>query len=74
MTQSIGKERKRLKVKMAETLNGQIKPLSSERQEILLDDLVTALENRLEVLSHAQLNLHCFANVGVKVPNATIKA
>ena len=74
MKQLTSKNRKLLKNKMAEAFSDNIKPLSSERQEILLDDLVTALENRLEVLSHAQLNLHCFANVGVKVPNATIKA
>jgi hypothetical protein len=74
MNQSLSKDRKSLKMKMAEALNGNIKTLSSEMQEILLDDLVTALESRVEVLSNSQLNLRCFANVGVKVSNAQIKA
>jgi hypothetical protein len=74
MNQSLSKDRKSLKMKMAEALNGNIKTLSSEMQEILLDDLVTALESRFEVLSNSQLNLRCFANVGVKVSNAQIKA
>jgi len=56
---------------MAETLNYNIKTLSVEMQDILVDDLVTAFESRFEVLNQAQLNLHCFVEVGLKVPNAT---
>ena len=41
-------------------------------QDILLDDLVTAFESRFEVLNRAQLNLYCFVNIGVKVPNETL--
>ena len=59
---------------MTEALNGNIKTLSTEMQEILVDDLITAFENRYEVLNGAQLNLNCCANIGVKIPNATIKA
>jgi hypothetical protein len=74
MKQITNKNRKQLKNKMAEALSGNIKKLSVEMQEILVDDLITAFENRYEVLSEAQLNLRCFANIGVKVPNETIKA
>jgi hypothetical protein len=74
MKQITSKTRKQLKRKMNEALNGNIQTLSTEMQEILVDDLVTAFENRYEVLCGAQLNLRCFGNIGVKVPNATIKA
>ena len=59
---------------MTEALNGNIKTLSAEMQEILVDDLITAFENRFEVLSGAQLNLNCCANIGVKVSNETLEA
>ncbi len=74
MKQIKSKNRKQLKNKMTEALNGNIKALSSEMQEILIDDLITAFENRYEVLSGAQLNLNCCANIGEKVPNATLEA
>jgi hypothetical protein len=74
MKQIKSKNRKQLKDKMTEALNGNIKTLSAEMQEILVDDLVTAFENRFEVLSGAELNLNCCANIGVKVPNATLEA
>jgi hypothetical protein len=72
MKQSTGKNRKLLKNKMAEALNDNIEALSAGMQDILLDDLVTAFENRFEVLKQAQLNLYCFANIGVKVPSETL--
>jgi hypothetical protein len=74
MKQITSKNRKQLKNKMTEALSSDIKALSVEMQEILVDDLITAFENRYEVLNGAQLNLRCFSNIGVKVPNATIKA
>ena len=74
MKQIKNKKRKQLKNKMAEAFSGNIKTLSTGMQDILIDDLVTAFENRFEVLNGAQLNLHCLANIGVKVSNATIKA
>jgi hypothetical protein len=74
MKQLTGKNRKQLKNKIADALSGNIETLSTEMKEILVDDLVTAFENRYEVLSEAQLKLHCFENIGVKVQNATIKA
>jgi len=51
------KERNELKYKMATIFSEKLKALSTELQEILLDDLVTALENRLKVLSSVQSNV-----------------
>jgi hypothetical protein len=43
------KNRKELKAKMASVFHEDTKGLSDELQEALLDDMVTALENRLVV-------------------------
>jgi hypothetical protein len=48
------KSRKELEAKMAEIFNAKIAGLSTELQEILLDDMVTAFETRLNVLNVAQ--------------------
>jgi hypothetical protein len=48
------KERKELEAKMAAVFGEKIKELSAEFQRILLDDMVTAFENRLKVLNRAQ--------------------
>jgi hypothetical protein len=48
------KQRKELKTKMAEALQENIKDLSTEFQKILIDDLVTAFQNRINVLIRAQ--------------------
>lgn len=74
MTQLTNKNRKELKSKMAEALNGRIKKLSTEMQDILLDDLVTAFESRFEILNQAQVNEFCFAEMGVRIPNASVQA
>ena len=47
------KDRKELEAKMATLFSKNIKGLSTELQEILLDDMVTAFENRLNVLNIA---------------------
>ncbi len=60
--QSTYKKRKVLKAKMEKALFDNIKYLSKEAQDILLDDLVTAFESRLEVLSRVEQNLKCFAD------------
>jgi hypothetical protein len=52
--QKSSKNRNDLKLKMAEVFEKNIKMLSTELQEILLDDIVTAFENRLSVLNRAQ--------------------
>ena len=48
------KNRNELREKMAEMLNDRIKALPVEMQYILLDDLVTAFENRLSMFSRLQ--------------------
>lgn len=47
------KARKELETKMAAVFGEKIKNLSTELQRILLDDMVTAFENRLNVLNRA---------------------
>lgn len=66
------KKRKELKTKMAEALSDKITSLSSELQDILIDDLVTAFESRLSVLNMEQSNLHFFVEDRVKVFNAAL--
>jgi len=48
------KEREELQSKIAKALKENIKELSAELQKILLDDLVTAFQNRINVLIRAQ--------------------
>jgi len=48
------KQRKELEANMAKVFKENIKMLSSELQKILLDDLVTAFQNRINVLIRAQ--------------------
>ncbi len=45
------KGRHELEAKMASVFGEKIKELSTELQKILLDDMVTAFENRLNVLN-----------------------
>jgi len=52
--QNSSKNRKALRHKMASVFSEKIQTLPTELQEILLDDLVTAFENRLSVLNRAQ--------------------
>jgi hypothetical protein len=48
------KKRKELEAKMAKVFKENIKGLSTELQKILVDDLVTAFQNRINVLIKAQ--------------------
>jgi hypothetical protein len=48
------KERKELEDKMANVFQENIKGLSAELQRILLDDLVTAFQSRINVLTRVQ--------------------
>ena len=52
MKQIADKERKELEAKLANVFVEEINGLSTELREILLDDMVTALENRLKVLNN----------------------
>jgi hypothetical protein len=51
MKQIADKDRKALEAKLATVFTEKVTGLSTELQEILLDDLVTAFENRLNVLN-----------------------
>ena len=48
------KDRNALKLKIAKVFDANIRMLSSDLRELLLDDLVTAFENRVKVLSKVQ--------------------
>ncbi|MGQ9539280.1 MAG: hypothetical protein ACUVTE_06870 [Candidatus Bathycorpusculaceae bacterium] len=47
-------ERRKIKAKMAEVFKENLKGLSADFQKILLDDLVTAFQNRINVLKRVQ--------------------
>ncbi|MEM4733172.1 MAG: hypothetical protein QXD70_01430 [Candidatus Bathyarchaeia archaeon] len=49
------KDRKELETKMAAVFDEKIRNLSTELQQILIDDMVTAFENRLNVLNCVSL-------------------
>ena len=49
------KDNKELEAKMAMVFGERMEVLSMEMQEILLDDMVTAFENRLIVLKRAEV-------------------
>ncbi len=53
MKQIAEKDRKELEAKLANVFDEKINDLSTELREILLDDMVTAFENRLNVLNNA---------------------
>ena len=53
MKQIAEKDRKQLEAKLATAFQDKINGLSTELREILLDDMVTAFENRLNVLNTA---------------------
>jgi len=47
-------QRRELEAKMVKVLNSNIHELSAEFQRILVDDLVTAFQNRINVLIQVQ--------------------
>jgi hypothetical protein len=49
------KTRDELEAKMAAVFGEEIKELSTELREILLDDMVTAFENRINVLNRSKI-------------------
>jgi hypothetical protein len=59
--------RKTLKSKMADALNDEIKMLPAGMQEILVDDMVTAFQNRVKVVKQATSNLEYYVELGVTV-------
>jgi hypothetical protein len=52
MKQIGDKDRKEIEAKLANVFDEEITGLSTELREILLDDMVTAFENRLNVLNN----------------------
>ena len=52
------KSRKEIENKLASVFGDNIQELSTDLQKILLDDMVTAFENRLNVLNRANQNRH----------------
>jgi hypothetical protein len=52
------KGRQELEAKMASVFGEKINKLSTELQRILLDDMVTAFENRLKVLNRVNGKCH----------------
>ncbi len=49
----LSKGRNALEAKMASVFNAEIKQLSTELQRILIDDMVTVFENRINVLNRS---------------------
>jgi hypothetical protein len=72
MKQLTPKARKELKIKMDKALSDKITPLSKGLRDILLDDLVTAFENRLAALNPEPSNMRCFISERVEVLNETV--
>ena len=52
MKQNVDKNRKEIEAKLANVFDEEINGLSTELRAILLDDMVTAFENRLNVLNN----------------------
>ena len=53
------KQRRDLGIKMTKVFKQNIKELSTELQDIMVDDLVTAFQNRINVLIRAQKKSSC---------------
>lgn len=66
------KDRNELKLKMAKVFGKNMKMLSSDLREMLLDDLVTAFENRVKVLSKVRSDVQ--VEVAGWVDCETVKA
>jgi hypothetical protein len=65
--------REALKAKMAKSLDENLSVLSPAMQDIVIDDLVTAFENRLKVFSCKKSNLQYIVNFGkTETINATL--
>jgi hypothetical protein len=59
------KDRNELKLKISKVFEAKIQMLSSDLREMLLDDLVTAFENRVKVLSKVESDVRIEAAVSV---------
>jgi uncharacterized protein len=66
------KQRRALASKMGEVFEANIKTLSKEMQETLLDDLVTAFLNRLDVLTRVENTVHA-DNLTIRFSDDTLE-
>jgi hypothetical protein len=66
------KRRKALARKIGKVLHEDIRMLSNEMQEILLDDLVTAFLSRLDILMHTN-NSQTKRDVTIRCSNDTLQ-
>ena len=57
MKQVFNTERKKLETKLESAFDLEINDLSTELREILIDDMATAFENRLNVLNNATIKV-----------------
>ncbi len=64
--------RKKLIQKMKSVFSEKIQTLSPEFQGILLDDLVTAFENRLTILEKSQITFLCMPTISEDVRCETV--
>jgi hypothetical protein len=64
--------RKKLIQKMKTVFSEKIQTLSPEFQGILLDDLVTAFENRLTILEKSQITFLCMPTISEDVQCETV--
>ena len=65
------KSRKELKNKMSDVFKERISTLSPDLREVLLDDLVTAFENRLKVLNKPHHSMECVVALAESVEYET---
>jgi hypothetical protein len=66
------KQRKAFEIKMGKVFKANIRMLSKEMQEILVDDLVTAFLNRLDVLTRVE-NGGLEGNMAIQCSNDTFE-
>jgi len=64
--------RKELKNKLATVFVNKIQNLPLDLQDVLLDDLVTAFESRIDALRRASLTIHCASVMTESVQYETI--
>jgi hypothetical protein len=61
------KSRKEIQTKLATVFGANIQTLSTDYQKILIDDLVTAFENRLAVLNRVQCDVQTYVEVSDRI-------
>ncbi len=66
------KKRKELSTKMAKVFSENVKMLSKEMREVLIDDLVTAYLSRLAVLARVE-NSRAKPDIQIRCSNETVE-